>query len=48
MRVEIVNFLLVTFNGDILFEFPLVQKPMGLPSKCKAWIEDTMDMLGAR
>jgi len=31
-----------------MFEFPQVHKPMGLPSKCKAWIEDMMDMFGAR
>jgi len=48
MRVEVVNFFPIRFDGDILFEFPLVNKPMGLPSKRKAWTKDTTDMLGAR
>jgi hypothetical protein len=30
MRIETINFLPMKFNNDVLFEFPLVCKPMGV------------------
>jgi hypothetical protein len=30
MRIEPMDFLPIKFNGDILFELPLICKPMGL------------------
>jgi hypothetical protein len=33
MKIETLNFLFVRFDGDVLFEFPLVHKPMGLSKR---------------
>jgi hypothetical protein len=33
MKIEALSFLFVRFNGDVLFEFPLVHKLMGLSKR---------------
>jgi hypothetical protein len=30
MKIEIINFLPMKFDDDVLFELPLVYKPMGV------------------
>lgn len=30
MKIEVINFLLMKFDGDVLFELPPIDKPMGV------------------